>query len=654
MNGNAEAAGCGFKGAVQNQSQHRLTPVVRVDPDKCVNCHACITACPVKFCNDGGGDHVEINHDLCIGCGNCIRVCKHEARIPLDDTGAFFHDIRSGVKMVAIVAPAVAANFPDQYRQFNGWLKSIGVEAIFDVSFGAELTVATYLDHVKNNKPKTVIAQPCPALVSYIEIYQPELLPHLAPADSPMLHTIKMIREYYPRYRNHRVAVMSPCIAKRREFDETGLGDYNVTFRELQKYFHQRNVNLSRFPALDYDNPPAERAVLFSTPGGLQRTAERWNGDVRGLTRKIEGKDLIYDYFKKLPRMIREGNAPLLIDCLNCDLGCNGGSGTNNHEKSPDEIETLIERRNQEMQKEYRRKTRWSFRNVKKRLERLVKKYWKPGLYGRKYVNRSGNIWLRKPSPAEEAQVFASMRKTCEKDKLNCSACGYGTCESMATAILNGLNRRENCQHYRQKLVDEYRDRSRDLAKQIVGQMEQIMDMIRSQEDDFKQLETDAERMGDVTHKFEPIVRAISSVSLQTHLLALNASVEAAHAGEFGKGFTVVAEEVKKLAESSRQEVSKIGPYAEELVSAFATIADKIAQANSQSHKTTELTRGILEAAQNIAQDAERDDDADVDIAASLADGETRRLHQAGTTHRPGWRSEETPSPQTSETFSLD
>jgi len=52
-----------------------------------------------------------------------------------------------------------------------------------------------YLEHIKANSPEMVIAQPCPAIVTYLEIYQPELLPHLAPADSPMLHAAKMISE---------------------------------------------------------------------------------------------------------------------------------------------------------------------------------------------------------------------------------------------------------------------------------------------------------------------------------------------------------------------------------------------------------------------------------------------------------------------------
>lgn len=145
---------------------------------------------------------------MCIGCGNCIKACTHDARIGIDDTEEFFRDLRRGERIVAVAAPAIAANFPDTYLNINSWLKSCGVKAIFDVSFGAELTVKSYLEHVKANNPKTVIAQPCPAIVTYVEVYQPELIPHLAPADSPMLHTIKMVKEYYPEYRDHKVMVL--------------------------------------------------------------------------------------------------------------------------------------------------------------------------------------------------------------------------------------------------------------------------------------------------------------------------------------------------------------------------------------------------------------------------------------------------------------
>lgn len=66
-----------------------LPKVVEVIKDKCVNCHACVAACPVKFCNDASGDTVEINSDMCIGCGQCLKACTHEARRPVDDTVVF-------------------------------------------------------------------------------------------------------------------------------------------------------------------------------------------------------------------------------------------------------------------------------------------------------------------------------------------------------------------------------------------------------------------------------------------------------------------------------------------------------------------------------------------------------------------------------------
>lgn len=582
----------------------KLSSVIEVDADKCVNCHACITACPVKFCNDGSGEYMKINHDLCIGCGSCIKACTHNARYGKDDVDWFFGAVNRNEKIVAIAAPAIASNFPNSYLKINSWLKDIGVDAIFDVSFGAELTVKSYLEYSKANPGKTIIAQPCPAIVSFVEIYKPELLGYLAPADSPMLHTIKMIKEYYPQYKNHRILVLSPCLAKKREFVETGLGDFNVTYKSLAKYIKDQRVNLYQYPDTDYDNPPAERAVLFSSPGGLLRTAEREAEGISNISRKIEGPHTIYEYLEKLPRMIQEGKAPVLIDCLNCEMGCNGGPGTFNQEKSQDEIEYLIEMRKNQMQDRYKMNGAHKKKHLDK-LQKTVNKFWKEGLYARNYENNSQNNNLRIPNRQQLKLIYQSMNKYTDDDIYNCSSCGYGSCEDMAIAIHNELNKRENCHYYKSsKILDMSQEVSETLEKigDNLQSVNQLIPIFNKLQNDFAEMNASFKQQDTLVSDFANIADKINEIAFQINLLSLNASVEAARAGEHGKGFAVVANEVKKLADGSANEVKRIQPYSQKMSDLFSEIAKKIKTAENEINQGSEHCTHVANSVNEITQ----------------------------------------------------
>ncbi len=438
----------------KRQATTSMVPVIDVDRDKCVNCHMCIAVCPVKYCIDGSGDKVAIDHDLCIGCGSCVQACTQKARGVRDDLSGFRDALAAGTPMIAIAAPALVSCFPGLHRNFLGWLKRAGVDACFDVGFGAELTVKSYVDHLRRNDPPLVIAQPCPAIVSYVEVYRPDLLKHLAPADSPMLHTVKMVRTYYPRYRDHKVLVLSPCAAKRREFEETGIGDYNVTFKSFAALLETLGVDLSREAAADFDNPPAERAVVFSTPGGLMRTAMRELPGIESRTRKIEGPDLVYRYLDTLSEAIERRTNPLLVDCLNCEFGCNAGPGTINLGKSPDDIERPVELRREEGERA-NKTVHVAPAAARKRIDKVLSRFWRPGLYSRDYVDRSANYRLKTPSANQFDEIYKSMLKECQDDHLNCAACGYKSCEGMAIAIWNGLNKKENCHLYSLRVIEK-------------------------------------------------------------------------------------------------------------------------------------------------------------------------------------------------------
>jgi methyl-accepting chemotaxis protein/iron only hydrogenase large subunit-like protein len=608
----------------------KLTPVIAVIEEKCVNCHACIAACPIKYCNDGSGEHVKIDADTCIGCGACIPACTHEARVPLDDTDRFLQDLKRRKRMVAVVAPAIAVSFPDHYLQLNGWLKSMGVEACFDVSFGAELTIKSYLEHVGKNSPKAVIAQPCPAIVTYIEMYRPELLPYLAPAHSPMLHTVQLIREYYPQYAGCAIAVISPCIAKRREFDETGLGDYNVTFAGLEKHFEENYIRLDSYRADEYDNPPAERAVLFSTPGGLMRTAMREVPGIEDKVRKIEGLHVIYKYLDELPHAIAKGRSPLVVDCLNCELGCNGGTGTNCKDNAQDDLEWLVEQRSNAARARYRAEAAENQKSVSKdavcektaqrrilapwkkskpktatvlsdkdRLHDYIDSHWKPGLYNRGYVNLSGNVAIRTPTDAEIDSIYKEqLNKTCKEDQLNCGACGYGSCVKMATALHNGLSQVEHCALYKEKKlkeeerqIREFHDRQADETQQLTWKVEHLIEAV------------DAAAKGDLTKEIEcegqgGIDRLAAGVKAMIDELSNIIGQVTGSVAEFQQASNSIALNAQTFAEAVQSQTAntdRVRTTTEELSQSVDGVMSSVQRADQTARETSQLAdRGGL------------------------------------------------------------
>jgi len=626
----------------------KLAPVIEIDLKKCINCYACITGCPVKYCMDGSGETLTVNHDLCIGCGYCIAVCKHGARRPVDDIKIFFEDLRQGKKMIAIAAPAVASVFAGNYLKLNGYLQSLGLKAVFDVSFGAELTVLSYVNHIKDKNPKMVISQPCPAVVDYIELYCPNLLSYLAPADSPMLHTIKMIRKYYPEYENHSIAIISPCIAKKREFIETGLGDYNVTMVALRDMLKKQNIDLSKYSAVEYIGAPAERGVTFSSPGGLLDTAERFVPGIRRKTRKIEGIHTIYHYLQGVSHTIdnKDIEFPLLIDCLNCEYGCNGGPGTGNAGKTLDEIESPIRKRSADLENKLNPKHQ---EKLYKNYHKVLNRYWSKELYKRTYHDYSGNNTIKHPNEDELKEIYKSMKKFTLADLYDCTSCGYGTCESMATAIFNKLNKPSNCAHFNLALLGDEKkttvyinqqlkghinralkvieeittlveklnskinaqsasvNDSSEVTEEIINSIRKTSDLSLQKREGIKKLIDNAtngqgamketiQAVQNIAQSIDAIgsaIKIISVIAANTNLLSMNAAIEAAHAGEAGKGFAVVADEIRRLSESTRENSRNISQTLSNIIKGINATSKRTGETGSLINEMSEEINGF-------------------------------------------------------------
>ena len=539
-----------------------MRKLITNNDDACVGCNRCIRVCPIlganKVTKKGNSINVSVNPDRCIACGACIKTCRHDVRDYVDDTEKFFFDLRSGVPISLIVAPANRVLEEDGGRLLT-WLRQQGVRKIYDVSIGADICSWAHVRAIEKIR-HPLITQPCPAIVNFIQMYAHDLLKYLSPIHSPMLCTAIYMKNYCDVKDN--IAALSPCIAKAHEFDATSYVKYNVTLEKIFNYIENNHIKLP-YEVSGFDHEDAALGLLYPMPGGLRENIEYFFGKQLRVDQS-EGSDFVYDSLKEFAHETTN-NLPDIFDVLNCHEGCNVGTAIK-HGQNRFRISTLMDegRQNVFNELDYEQYVKlFEDYDKKLRFDDFVRKYTRIDL--KQYTYREEDL----------EQAYLQLHKTDERDRhFDCGACGSDSCKEMASKIAMGIDLPDNCiKKLRDEVIDDHQFIV-DIASSNLTNLNQVIGDISAIKNKSDAIITMLEILNNAIKKYENITTDIDIISTKINLIALNASIAAARAGEHGNAFAVVAEEIRSLANQSKMTVAESEILVNESTKSISTIND--------------------------------------------------------------------------------
>ncbi len=340
--------------------------------DKCTNCGLCKKICEntvgIKYHKE------EVKKPVCINCGQCILNCPFNALTTKNDYQKVLELLKADNIVTISIAPAIRTTIGEEFGLEAGTivtkklvtaLKKAGFTYVFDLTFGADLTVMEEAMELVNrlNKQENLplFTSCCPSWVKYAEIYHPELLNHLSSTKSPIMMQASVIDEYFFKKNNPSKKVinvmLAPCTAKKMEIKKPELKgmDYCLTTHEVALLLQELKIDLPTLGGTDFDKVLADGSGagnIFGTSGGVLeatlRTAYYYlTGEdattsflhfskIRGFDSIREASITILDKTYKvasvyglpnLEKLLPHLDDYIMIEVMNCPNGCIGGGG---------------------------------------------------------------------------------------------------------------------------------------------------------------------------------------------------------------------------------------------------------------------------------------------------------------------------------------
>jgi len=333
-----------------------------IDDSKCKKCQMCVKACPynaiVKIsvpCEDAcpvgaikkdETGHALIDFEKCISCGRCTSACPFGAVHERSQIIDILKAMKQGKKVIAMIAPAIAGQFPGTIYQLKSAIIKAGFTDVYEVAQGADITAHNeakeFVERMEEGQ-SFMTTSCCAGYNQFIKKHLPEIKPFVSDTKTPAYYISEIVKKEIP---DAVTVFVSPCVAKRAEGFENPNIDYVMNFEELGALFVAKKIEIVECDEAKYVVESSKHARNFGLTGGVAESVKASLKE-EGIINPCIISGLTKDTIKQLKKCATTGECEggcNLIEVMCCEGGCVGGNATINTPKAArKQIDTLAQ-----------------------------------------------------------------------------------------------------------------------------------------------------------------------------------------------------------------------------------------------------------------------------------------------------------------------
>jgi iron only hydrogenase large subunit-like protein len=241
-----------------------------------------------------------------------------------DNLRCFLRDLKAGVPVSMLIAPAAFAVF-DDFTRILGYLRSLGVKAFYPVLPYADIAVWAYYKILKANPRAALICSACVGMNCYLERDE-GYAGYLCPVFSPLLCAARYLKTY--RQTEGRLAFLSPCLLKKNEFavsNREHLVQYNITIAALKAWLAAESAGIQRCEPCLEEIDENGRGLTLAAFGGIGKVLAALLPGTG--FHAVEGLGSAASYLSASREFREPRNRAFVFEPYACEGGCAHGTG---------------------------------------------------------------------------------------------------------------------------------------------------------------------------------------------------------------------------------------------------------------------------------------------------------------------------------------